>query len=509
MNIGTETAELQRPQLRTSSYTIYVDLPGNEETMLLVHGYTGAFDKVSQETASFLRSQEDRAAPKLLYGAWKSAPTGCGKDGKLSEKTIEVLKLRGYLTDRTSREEEDFVASLASRLYENRSRSAPSYMFMPTYDCNLRCPYCFQDYMRTDQRYGHLLKVMQPAMVDRIFSAIPSIEASHGFEQGAPLRDITFFGGEPLLETSRPVVERIVESALRLGPAKFSAITNGTELLAYEGLLSPQKISSLQITIDGPPEEHNRRRVRADGKGTYESIIQNIRFALDEGVLVGVRINVDRVNIASLPALVDDFTAQGLYRYPNFKVYAAVIRPENPGTDVSTTFSTWELGHALSELAKEHPQTNLIFHNDARTLNDTKLILSGKSRSFSFRESYCSSHSSLYIFDAFGDVYVCLDCTGDREMRLGQIDESGRLAINFPIQESWRTRSVASAPACRRCRYALLCGGGCAVLAHRKTGKYHSNFCDDFSFRFRSQVAEAFLGRGEKEAAAGTEVPCG
>jgi uncharacterized protein len=504
MNIGTESAELQRPRLRTSSYIIYGDLPGNEEDMLLVHGYTGAFDKVSQGTASFLRSQEDRAAPRLLYGTWKSAPRG-----KPSEKTIEVLKQRGYLTYRTSREEEDFVASLASRLYEKRFHSTPSYMFMPTYDCNLRCPYCFQDHMRTDPRHGNLLKVMQHAMVDRIFAAIPSIEASHGFEQGAPLRDITLFGGEPLLEASRPVVEYIVESALRMGPAKFSAITNGTELSAYKGLLSPHKISSLQITIDGPPEEHDRRRVRADGTGTYESIIQNIRFALDEGVLVGVRINVDRANIASLPALVDDFNARGLYRYPNFKVYAATIRPENPSTDASMTFSTWELGHARAELTKEHPQTKIIFHNDARTLNDARLILSGKSRSFSFRESYCSSHSSLYIFDAFGDVYVCLDRTGNREMRLGQIDECGRLAINFPIQESWRSRSVAGTPACRRCRYALLCGGGCAILAHRRTGNYHSNFCDDFASRFRSQIAEAFLGRGEKEATAGTEVPCG
>src|SRR5690349_1262281 len=34
--------------LRTSSYVIYVDLPGEPNDMLLVHSYAGTYDKVSR-----------------------------------------------------------------------------------------------------------------------------------------------------------------------------------------------------------------------------------------------------------------------------------------------------------------------------------------------------------------------------------------------------------------------------------------------------------------------------
>ena len=40
--------------LRTSSYTIFVDLQGNDQDVLLVHGYTGAYDRVSRLLARLL-----------------------------------------------------------------------------------------------------------------------------------------------------------------------------------------------------------------------------------------------------------------------------------------------------------------------------------------------------------------------------------------------------------------------------------------------------------------------
>jgi len=68
--------------LRTSSYTIYVDLPGNEEEMLLVHTYTGAFDRVSRRVATWVRSLEAGRPPKPLCVRPPSVPRGpmiCGR----------------------------------------------------------------------------------------------------------------------------------------------------------------------------------------------------------------------------------------------------------------------------------------------------------------------------------------------------------------------------------------------------------------------------------------------
>lgn len=72
------------------------------------------------------------------------------------------------------------------------------------------------------------------------------------------------------------------------------------------------------------------------------------------------------------------------------------------------------------------------------------------------------------------------------------INPDGTVTLNRSVHDLWRSRTVATNPVCNRCRYAFHCGGGCAVLAAAKTGQYHMNYCDAYSFRFRTAVAEAY-----------------
>jgi uncharacterized protein len=273
-----------------------------------------------------------------------------------SEQTIQALKRRGYLTEKSPEEEENFLAEAAAKLHERSCQKMPEYIFMPTYDCNLRCSYCFQDHMRTDSKFRHLLRVIEPATVDRIFVAMGEIESLHGSSQEKTAgRRIGFFGGEPLLAACRPIVEYIIQKALALGPAKLWAVTNGTDLHVYKDLLSKEGLSALQITIDGPSGEHDRRRIYADGSGSYARIADNIDLALERGVQVNVRLNVDRSNIAQLPTLAREFIARGWHQHPGFSAYTAPVRAENEHTAAETTFDTWELDQALVALTAEEP----------------------------------------------------------------------------------------------------------------------------------------------------------
>lgn len=164
--------------LRASSYTIYIDWPNNSDEMLLVHGFTGAYDKVSRRVATYIRSLEVGRPPQPLYGAWSAEQALDGCVPLPSEQTIAVLKKRGYLTELSQADEERLFHKIAALLHKQQCR--PNYVFMPTYDCNLRCPYCFQDHMRTDPACRHLRYTMSQQLVDRIFAAMPQIEAHHG-----------------------------------------------------------------------------------------------------------------------------------------------------------------------------------------------------------------------------------------------------------------------------------------------------------------------------------------
>ena len=394
--------------IRTSSYTIYADLPKEQEKMLLVHGYTGSYDKVSRRVATYLRSLEVKNPPKPLYGDWSPEPPIDGEVISPSQATIELLKRRGYLTDKTVEEEQAFFVQMATKLHHLASRLMPSYVFMPTYSCNLRCSYCFQDHMRTNPAFKHLLKTMQPEMVDRIFAAMPQIEAGHGVTEDMDLpRNITFFGGEPLLAESRSTVEYIINKALSLGKANFSAVTNGTELDAYQDLLGEDKISFLQITLDGTQAEHDKRRIYADGSGSFEKIARNITMALDLGVRIEVRMNIDRNNLHQLPDLADEIVARGWNSYQNFSAYTAVVTTSelNDKTSIKTTFNSWELDKALDEMRQQYPNMKAIDRPDDGLMARVRQIFEQrKSPLPNLSASFCGAHNKMYVLDPFGDT---------------------------------------------------------------------------------------------------------
>jgi uncharacterized protein len=480
--------------LRTSSYTIYVDLPGNREEMLLVHGYTGAYDKVSHRVATYIRSLELQNPPKPLYGDWSPEEAIAGEIVLPSLATIELLRRRGYLTEMTVLEEEEFFVKMATKLHHLQSRLMPSYIFMPTYSCNLRCGYCFQDHMRTNPAFQHLLTTMTPEMVDRIFAAMPQIERGHGVPEDADLpRQITFFGGEPLLAHNRSLVEYIINKALSLGDTRFSAVTNATELEAYQDLLNPSKISHLQITLDGSKIEHDRRRIYPDGSGSFEKICQNISMALTLGVNVSLRMNIDRNNIHQLPEVAEEIIARGWDNYPEFSAYTAPIHASNEKTDRQTTFTSWELDLALNKMRQEYPNMKVIHRPDDSLMARARQLFTHRADPLpNLKASFCGAHNKMYVFDPFGDIYACWEKTGDKKIRIGYIAANSEVILNEELNQTWRNRTVITNPTCRKCRYAFSCGGGCAVLAMNQKGKFHTNYCDSFANRFRSCVAEAY-----------------
>lgn len=480
--------------LRTSSYTIYVDLPDSRDEMLIVHGYTGAYDRVSRRVANYLRSREARRPPKPLYGEWSKEPDLPDNISTPDSDTLKKLAARGYLTELEPKREEEFFARLADKMHQRSQRGMPSYIFMPTYDCNLRCAYCFQDHMRTDSSFKHLLKTMSFDMADSLIAAMPSIEADHGVTVDADTRrNVGFFGGEPLLAANRPVVEHIMSGVRELGPVSFWAVSNATELRAYDGLLGPEGIVQIQVTLDGPTDEHDRRRHYADGSGSFERIADSVDFALAAGTAINVRLNLDRDNINSLPALAADMLRRGWPRHPLFSVYTAPIHAVNDNTDKRRTFDSWQLDSALSDLRLRHPETELIGRPDETLRTRARRIFDRSDLIPAFRPSFCGAHDRMYIFDALGDVYACWERTGDARIRIANVLPGGEVRYRHEIQKEWRSRSVTTNPVCRQCRYALHCGGGCAILALGQRGTMHANYCDGYASRFRASAAEAYM----------------
>ena len=185
-------------------------------------------------------------------------------------------------------------------------------IILPTEACNFRCTYCYEEFRHS-------------RMKDEVVTGIKRLLAKRAgsLDQLA----LSWFGGEPLL--ARSVVEDVMRHVRSLAQKHHDMdvasdiTTNGYNLTreVFDRLVG-LGVTRYMISFDGPREFHNRKRVLANGGGTFDRIWKNVTALKDaEGEFsVVVRLHLDRENLASAPEFVADFEATfGLD--PRFKLF--------------------------------------------------------------------------------------------------------------------------------------------------------------------------------------------
>lgn len=280
---------------RVSSYTICVKLPEDPNHVLLVHGYTGAIDKAVKEVAQLIKN-------RVIISEDMFNQLPC------TSETIRTLIKRGYFTSRSPVEEREYVHNMASFLHHSARRGAASFLFLVAYDCNFRCPYCFENDISSHGK-GWSKQVFTKQMVDRAYEAMCEVQPNKAMHS----KRITLYGGEPLLAKNREIVQYIVEEGVKRGYI-FSAITNGYDLHHFTNLLGPKKIRRLQITLDGEEENHNRKRPHYRAGDSFAAIMKNVKLALSLDVQISMRINTDYDNVDILPVFIRSVQESGIYK---------------------------------------------------------------------------------------------------------------------------------------------------------------------------------------------------
>lgn len=304
--------------MRASNYIVYVFVP-NQDAYYLVHGYTGAVDRVMPCTVRFLF---DHASP---------LPTFCTKDERIvrdslrgrgfdevRQSTLDMLVARGYLTERTVDEERLYVQRLAALLHEKAFRKLrPAFVIIPTYQCNLRCPYCYETSTRAGLNRRDLLSsVMSRQTADDAFKCVDRL-LSLRLPEGQCLADakkgieVGLYGGEPLTALTKSIVEYVVQKGTEQGMT-FWTSTNGVELDLFTTMLRPGKIQWLQVTLDGPKDIHDHSRIGPCHRETYERILNNVELALKCGVTVSVRVHANWKSVGRVHEVIQDLESRGL-----------------------------------------------------------------------------------------------------------------------------------------------------------------------------------------------------
>jgi len=381
----------------------------------------------------------------------------CHEQPVIAKEDLDVLlQLRQLGLARFQHENE--LAIALQQIEQWRSHKCLSVILCLTFACNFRCVYCYE---KSSVVSAASKQVMSPETALSALAWMNEVIRARDIESAR----ITFFGGEPLIcyDVIRKVLERSANifDGTRL---ELNMSTNGS-------LLTPDKIATLyslglrrlQLTLDGPPEIHDRRRPMASGRGTFQRVLDSLIECLDHGMDIDLLTVCDDENIDSLSSLQD-------------VLCRVVAREKRPNIHWSFTLVE-PIEHCAGRCAQ------LLFGKERRlaaAVHDARE--SAYDAGFDVVFPYSSNICARQLDYAFGigpkgDIYPCFGVFGSAQYSIGTITDSFE-AVEQKSRE-W-ARQDCFDEACVSCEVFPICRGSrCQHMAAQlNRGKFAQKYCE-------------------------------
>jgi len=173
---------------------------------------------------------------------------------------------------------------MPSHLLQFSADKKPVVVWNVTRRCNLRCIHCYAH--AKDKEFENELTLEEGKQLLDDLS-----------EFGCPV--VLFSGGEPLMH---PHLIELTSYAVEKGMRAVIS-TNGT-LITREIArdLKAIGLSYVGISLDGMEEIHDRFR---GFKGAFKGALEGVENAQNEGIKVGLRFTINRINYREIPAIFD------------------------------------------------------------------------------------------------------------------------------------------------------------------------------------------------------------
>lgn len=404
--------------MHTSRFTVAIETPNGEH--ILYSSSTGAIAVAGSAAWSAFTAPDAPDASTALVAEFAQA---------------------GFLTALTADEELARIRNVFDA--ERADSSTLGLVIAPTYACNYRCPYCYE------QGHNAIKGVMDAPVIDAIADFVAERWAATGFAH----LSVQWYGGDPSL--ALPQVEELSQLLIAFcdahGIAYSAMMLTNCNLIDEDAidLMVRCRIGEIFITVDGPEDIHNARRVAADGSNSFAKQLEAARLAIAAGINVRANMNADKVNL------------------PRYAELAAYLRDEL-GIALSTTMLC-DYGHFFGTREFKKPAFDLFTHKEYAQVDHDAFV----QRGFTAEEirgmlrpigHFCGGQRDAYfVIDVKGDVYLCDGVMGERD----------RIAFNLleGYAEEDLHRIVFDATRdekCAACELLPVCLGNC-IWERRRT----------------------------------------
>lgn len=338
--------------------------------------------------------------------------------------------------------------------------------------CNLDCPYCFEN--------GYIKQDSSDLTSDSARRVINWLK-NYAIENKSQSIHIYYYGGEPTLcPNTIAYLSKVSKKEFGcLGICtSYSMYTNGTNLNSVLlKTLKQFKFEQLQITLDGPPEVHDKRRPFKNGRGSFDVIFSNvIKILAETKIKVLLLVNFDEENYRLVPDMLDKFVDLDVSKRVEF-AFNPVFR-----TDTNTAYCDC---YSLTD------------QNSFKVWRELYLSASQKglySEPFKvFNKGPCSFlRKSHLIFSPNGEIYKCIGFLGKRELSVGHINDD--FSTTCKKIDTQVHMNVWENDHCRSCEFLPLCLGGCRFQSLVESGDIRKPIChkqliENVEFKLMKEMA--------------------
>ncbi|MFR3329973.1 MAG: radical SAM protein [Odoribacter splanchnicus] len=380
-------------------------------------------------TNSFIKVQSDLKAQVHNVLDWK-------KQFRDFPEEFQDILLKHKIVVEDQDDEDYYVKRKYAKFLSCFSNRAMNLTIATTTGCNFACPYCYEK--------GALVQTMnretEKGIVDFVRNA------------GVKRLNVTWYGGEPLMNFESIV--RLSEDFHNIPNVEgitYGIITNGYFLDKEKALvLKKYNIKSIQITIDGLAETHNKLRVAKDGQPTFERIVKNIDEVVDllPDCLFKVRVNINKQNGEEYALLYKEFRNKWKEK-KNFAIYFSFV--EDYGQCDVDCYTSKEKIDFIRELRERYGISTRNFY-PRRTLG---LCMAGSVNGF--------------VIAPEGELYKCWSDIGKKDKIVGSVFD--RKMVNYELLAHYAIdMDKFEDSKCKTCFLFPVCSGSCP--AHRYNNLY-------------------------------------